>query len=598
MAEIARGSVGDRPWGRTLGTLGLRYFTGHLALLSDGKRYQIAFSEGAVVGAASPLASDAAVRVALTGGLISSTQVSEIARRQAASPGRDEIEVLSELLHLAPDQTMRLRRRTIAQRAARTFAIDRGEFVIDDEIALPVVDGSAIDVRSVIYLGARQNLSEARLAGDLALLGVWFRLLPSAIEDLPQFGFTEADRPVLERLQLGASLEELEADGIEPRIARAMVYALVSCNACEVAGGVPGAVTGTRSGARAPGQGAPSIRAAVGTTPPAGSAGPPGSVARVAGAVTPASGLARVVGAVTPASGLARVPGASGSGGTRYPTPPPIAPRRAAPPALGAGTDPRPAAPPGPRRADPARTAEVRAVIAQRLLMLDQGVDHFELLGVARDASAEDVRAAYFALARQLHPDRLAALGIDDSPRDAQRLFAQVNTAFAVLSDPARRDEYEQVLRRGGAAAVDAEHAQAEAVAKRIIESEEAFLRGEAALRRDQVALAISELARAVELNPGEADYRAALAWAQFCAAPDKQVIGAQTRAALEQAIAVSPNAISARFLLGRVERMLGRDADALRHFQDVLRRSPGHHEAASEARLIEQRLAGAPRRR
>jgi cytochrome c-type biogenesis protein CcmH/NrfG len=155
-----------------------------------------------------------------------------------------------------------------------------------------------------------------------------------------------------------------------------------------------------------------------------------------------------------------------------------------------------------------------------------------------------------------------------------------------------------QVLRRGGTTALAAEQAQAEAMAQRIIESEEAFLRGEAAMRRDQLALAITELARAVELNPDEADYRAALAWAQFCAAPDKQVVGPETRAALEQAIAVSPNAVSARFLLGRVERMLGRDVDALRHFQDVLRRSPGHHEAASEARLIEQRLAAPPRRR
>src|SRR5262249_59340067 len=109
-----------------------------------------------------------------------------------------------------------------------------GELVPDDQIPRRVVGGSEIDVRSVIYLGARQNLSEARLASELATFGDWFRLQPSAIDDLPQFGFTEADRALLERLHDGASLEELEAEVIEPRIARAMVYALVSCNACEV----------------------------------------------------------------------------------------------------------------------------------------------------------------------------------------------------------------------------------------------------------------------------------------------------------------------------------------------------------------------------
>jgi curved DNA-binding protein CbpA len=314
------------------------------------------------------------------------------------------------------------------------------------------------------------------------------------------------------------------------------------------------------------------------------------------------------------ARGKAAALGQRPGGGTRYPPPPstppppppPLAP--ALPPVSVA--EPRPPAPkPGsgehrlpvriaPGRADPARAAEVRALIAQRLLLLDQGADHFALLGVAVDAPHDDVRKAYFALARQLHPDRLAALGIEDGGRAAQRLFAQVNTAFAILSDRARREAYTAVLRRGGEAALAAEQAQAEAMTRRIIGSEEAFQRGEAALRAGQLLLAISELQRAVELHPGEADYRASLAWARFCAAPDKPVAGPETRAALEQAIAASPNAVNPRFLLGRVERILGNDVDALRHFQDVLRRVPGHHEAASEARLIEQRLAAAPRRR
>jgi curved DNA-binding protein CbpA len=298
---------------------------------------------------------------------------------------------------------------------------------------------------------------------------------------------------------------------------------------------------------------------------------------------------------VEPSSGVVGGrPTAVGSGATRQPAAAAApAPRPTPPPPAGDPRRVRLAA----RRADPVRAEEVRALIAQRLELLDQGVDHFQLLGIPADAPLDEVRRAYFALARQLHPDRLAALGIHDGPRDAQRLFAHVNTAFAVLSDRTRRDEYAAVLRRGGEAVVRAEQAQAEAIAKRIIESEDAFQRGEAALRAGQLALAIGELGRAVELNPDEADYRATLAWARFCAAPDKQGAGAEARAALERAIAASPRAINPRFLLGRVERILGRDEDALRHFQDVLRRAPGHHEAASEVRVLEQRLGG-PRRR
>src|ERR1700733_6809443 len=95
VTELARGSIADRPWGRTLAALGLRGVTGELVIQGDGgKRYAVVFGQGAVVASSSPLATDAAVRIALTGGLISSTQVTEIVRRQQAERNRDEVDVI------------------------------------------------------------------------------------------------------------------------------------------------------------------------------------------------------------------------------------------------------------------------------------------------------------------------------------------------------------------------------------------------------------------------------------------------------------------------------------------------------------------------
>src|SRR5437762_12839081 len=94
--EIARGQMTDRPWAMTLGALGVRQCTGQLTLEAEGKRYCIVFDHGAVVGATSPLASDAAVRVALIHHMIGPTEVTELTRRIAAAPGREEIEVLAE----------------------------------------------------------------------------------------------------------------------------------------------------------------------------------------------------------------------------------------------------------------------------------------------------------------------------------------------------------------------------------------------------------------------------------------------------------------------------------------------------------------------
>ena len=544
MAELARGTVADRPWGRTLAALGLRGLTGQLTLTADGKRYQLAFGEGAVVGASSPLASDAAARIALTGSLISSTQVADISRKLAAAPGRDEVDVIAELARLAPEQAIRLRRRVVAQRAARSFAVDRGEFVVEDAITVPVVAGSELDIRAVIYLGARSFLSEVRLNTELGQLGQWFQLKPEAIEDLRQFGFTDAERPVIDALRGGAGLAALETPDLEQRMVRAVVYALASCGAvtCE---------SGLRTPARKP-PAQPPARPAPASIPP-----PP------------------------PAD-----PDADADLQTTL--------RRSE---VDAPTRRRPTAPaPTPRKpADEAQTAAVQALIAARLELLEGGGDRFELLGVGQDATPEQIRNAYFGLARQLHPDRLSSLGIDDAERKAQRLFAEVNTAFSILSDPGRRAEYLGILRRGGEAAVRKEQAEVEAMAMRVLESEEAFRRGEMAMRRDQMSTAIRELEHAIELNPDEVDYHAALAWARFCVASDKLAVSAATRKALEAAIARAPRSVNARFYLGRVERILGRDQDALRHFKQVLETAPNHAEATSEVRVLEARLAAGP---
>jgi molecular chaperone DnaJ len=62
--------------------------------------------------------------------------------------------------------------------------------------------------------------------------------------------------------------------------------------------------------------------------------------------------------------------------------------------------------------------------------------DYYEVLGVARDASADDIKRAYRRLARQYHPDV-------NGNSDDQETFKAVSNAYEVLSDPRKREMYD-----------------------------------------------------------------------------------------------------------------------------------------------------------
>jgi len=65
--------------------------------------------------------------------------------------------------------------------------------------------------------------------------------------------------------------------------------------------------------------------------------------------------------------------------------------------------------------------------------------DHYKILDVSRESSAEDVQRAYRTLALRYHPDRNA------SPEAAAKMTA-INEAWEVLGDPRRRRDYDALL--------------------------------------------------------------------------------------------------------------------------------------------------------
>jgi molecular chaperone DnaJ len=77
--------------------------------------------------------------------------------------------------------------------------------------------------------------------------------------------------------------------------------------------------------------------------------------------------------------------------------------------------------------------------------------DYYAVLGVSRDASQEEIKAAFRQLARQYHPD------VNKDDPEAEEKFKLINEAYQVLSDPEARAVYDRFGHAGAPSAAAAD---------------------------------------------------------------------------------------------------------------------------------------------
>jgi tetratricopeptide (TPR) repeat protein len=218
---------------------------------------------------------------------------------------------------------------------------------------------------------------------------------------------------------------------------------------------------------------------------------------------------------------------------------PSTAPSPAQPAAAGPGSERK--APVGHDQAE-----ALRREIAEKFERLED-LDCYALLGVVPTAEASDIKRAYHQAAKTYHPDALARSGLDAEAREkANKVFAEIGKAHAVLSDPERRRDYDAVRATR----------DTDLDANRLAQAETLFRKAQILLQQGNFKGALEFLQPAVDLWPEECTYQSALGWALYKKPPSEPEAALEH---LERAQRIDPNDPETEFRLGIVRRSLGR---------------------------------------
>lgn len=288
-------------------------------------------------------------------------------------------------------------------------------------------------------------------------------------------------------------------------------------------------------------------------------------------------------------------PGGRPAPGPQVPlTKTPLAGSESRPAKASGQADPPPSAsvrpPPAPAPAPNPDGAARRAEIAARAATVDSE-DYFEMLGISADAPPDRVQSAYFALAKQWHPDRIAAELQDLKPLVA-RVFARISEAYQTLSDPKRRADYLKARDEGSGATDDDEKIA------RVVDAALEFQKAEVLLKKNDLPGAELRVRRALAADPEQPEYLTLLAWiqAQRRGEPPALADGAASAhyddliQALDAVLSKEARYERALFYRGMLLKRSGRSDKAIRDFRLAAEINPKNLDAVREVRVHEMR--------
>ena len=226
---------------------------------------------------------------------------------------------------------------------------------------------------------------------------------------------------------------------------------------------------------------------------------------------------------------------------------------------------------------NPQEEGSRRTLLEERDRLKD--ANHYQVLGVQPGAGVDAIKAAYIAAAKRFHSDAFAGQELGSARRVAEELFARVSEANTVLSNPARRGEYDVFLDR------KAKGLPTDVGA--ILRAEGIFQRGEALFKAGKFDEAEAAFRDAIALNHAEAEFHAYLGMSMFRGRSK----AAEGRQLVEKALGMDPRLRSGAVFAAQMHEAAGEVEKA----KSVLRKALDKDPEFAEARNELQRLRRAP---
>lgn len=213
-------------------------------------------------------------------------------------------------------------------------------------------------------------------------------------------------------------------------------------------------------------------------------------------------------------------------------------------------------------------TVAARQAIAAEYQRI-QGADHYAVLLIDRDCDADDVEAGFQVKLAML---QRSTAGVTD-PKDRAKLdkiIASYKEARAILRDSGKRAAYNREL--AGGELVEGPPS---------IDSELNFRKAEELMAKRLWPHAIGLLKTVIASSPNEADYHAALGWAQWNAGDAQPAAADAARGHLNHALSINPDHAAAHDYKGRIDAALRvDDASAIFNLERALDLDPQRTEA------------------